>query len=335
MPASTARTKNKSKKQLNTTAYLLGFRAVWLPSSLETIWAFAEPDQPLPQHLTSTVARLIRDLEELSSLLPAAKKTRLLREARKAVKAAWDAFYVWQGEDHRLRMTRRDASEPEAAWEAMLDGSELAGALQSFRRQLDEFCAALTGAPFKWARLGRLVATVWDLDANTSEGTPSIDEDIVVKLEAALGELKLTDIDLSEQAARERPANMTYFGWVQEQVGHLHQQIVLGGTKGKEAELLLRPSSNGLATTGKSMLTPPEIAKTWHVSADKVLAWIRSGKLRASNVTKKSGGRPKYLVHVDDLEVFRVGLQNRAEPKARKRRMGQEADPTGHIRFFE
>jgi excisionase family DNA binding protein len=36
-------------------------------------------------------------------------------------------------------------------------------------------------------------------------------------------------------------------------------------------------------TNRKKKLTPPEIARLWGVSADKVLTWIRSGELKAMN----------------------------------------------------
>jgi len=51
-------------------------------------------------------------------------------------------------------------------------------------------------------------------------------------------------------------------------------------------------------------LTVPEVAKFLRVSPDKVLSWIRSGRLRGYNVAEKENGRPKYRVNPEDLEVF-------------------------------
>ena len=51
-------------------------------------------------------------------------------------------------------------------------------------------------------------------------------------------------------------------------------------------------------------ITPPRLAEKWGISADKVLAWIRSGELRAIDASTNRGGRPRYLIDVDDLAAF-------------------------------
>lgn len=51
-------------------------------------------------------------------------------------------------------------------------------------------------------------------------------------------------------------------------------------------------------------LTVPEVAKFLRVAPDKVLAWIRSGRLCGYNVAEKENGRPKYRVNPSDLEAF-------------------------------
>lgn len=51
-------------------------------------------------------------------------------------------------------------------------------------------------------------------------------------------------------------------------------------------------------------LTVPEVAGHLRVRPDKVLAWIRSGRLRGYNVAEKENGRPKYRVNPADLEAF-------------------------------
>lgn len=56
------------------------------------------------------------------------------------------------------------------------------------------------------------------------------------------------------------------------------------------------------STTRK--LTPPQIARMWGISPEKVLAWIRSGELRAFNISRHPHGRPRYLVDIDDLAEF-------------------------------
>jgi excisionase family DNA binding protein len=62
-------------------------------------------------------------------------------------------------------------------------------------------------------------------------------------------------------------------------------------------------------------LTVPEIAKKLRVRQPKVLAWIRSGRLKAVNIT--TSGRPRYRVHPDDLLMFMTPV---AEQTAQYRR---------------
>lgn len=49
-------------------------------------------------------------------------------------------------------------------------------------------------------------------------------------------------------------------------------------------------------------LTPPEAAKIVRVSEEKIVAWIRAGKLRAANVSE--GRVPRFRIHKDDLAAF-------------------------------
>jgi hypothetical protein len=42
----------------------------------------------------------------------------------------------------------------------------------------------------------------------------------------------------------------------------------------------------------------------WGVSADKILAWIRSGELPAIDASTKRNGRPRYLVDITELAAF-------------------------------
>ena len=49
-------------------------------------------------------------------------------------------------------------------------------------------------------------------------------------------------------------------------------------------------------------ITPPEIATRLRITAAKVLGWIRSGKLRAIDVSNRY--RPRYRINPEDLEEF-------------------------------
>jgi len=54
-------------------------------------------------------------------------------------------------------------------------------------------------------------------------------------------------------------------------------------------------------------VTPPECARLLRIRESKVLNWIRSGRLRACNLS--DGRRPRYRVRRADLDAF---LQNQA-----------------------
>lgn len=51
-------------------------------------------------------------------------------------------------------------------------------------------------------------------------------------------------------------------------------------------------------------ITPPQLAKLWGISPCKVVKWIRAGELRASDASTERGGRPRYLIDVNDLCDF-------------------------------
>jgi excisionase family DNA binding protein len=73
-------------------------------------------------------------------------------------------------------------------------------------------------------------------------------------------------------------------------------------------------------------LTVPEVAIFLRVRPDKVLSWVRSGRLRGYNVAEKENGRPKYRVNREDLESF---VQRRAvmQPAPRGRPAGRRRIP--------
>jgi len=56
-------------------------------------------------------------------------------------------------------------------------------------------------------------------------------------------------------------------------------------------------------------LTVPKLAKAWGVSTNKVLAFIRTGELRATNLATSRSGRPRYAIDVADIESFELSRQ--------------------------
>ena len=72
--------------------------------------------------------------------------------------------------------------------------------------------------------------------------------------------------------------------------------------------------------TSRTKLSPPQIARRWGVSPQKMLAWIGSGELRAINAATRLGGRPRFLIDVADLAAFEERRAVVATPAAVRRR---------------
>ncbi len=85
-------------------------------------------------------------------------------------------------------------------------------------------------------------------------------------------------------------------------------------------------SNTGQAELPHQPLTVPEVAKLLRVRPNKVLSWIRSGRLRGYNITERENGRPKYRVNPADLEAF---SQQRAitQPAPKGRPVGRRQIP--------
>jgi excisionase family DNA binding protein len=82
----------------------------------------------------------------------------------------------------------------------------------------------------------------------------------------------------------------------------------------------------------REKLTPPEVARLWGVSHDKVLAWIRSGELRAIDVATKRDGRPQYRIDIEELNAFEQ--RRMVRPSSPPRRDTNQDKDDGIIEFF-
>lgn len=75
-------------------------------------------------------------------------------------------------------------------------------------------------------------------------------------------------------------------------------------------------------TPARTKLTPPEVARRYGISPEKVHAWIRSGELRAIDVANQGSRRPRYRIDLADLEAFeerRVVVTSAPSCRRRKR----------------
>jgi hypothetical protein len=51
------------------------------------------------------------------------------------------------------------------------------------------------------------------------------------------------------------------------------------------------------------------VARMLGVADQKILHWIRSGELKATNLARSPHGRPRYAIDLADLEAFEAGRQ--------------------------
>jgi len=52
-----------------------------------------------------------------------------------------------------------------------------------------------------------------------------------------------------------------------------------------------------MTADSRDKLTPPEVARRWGVAPETVISWIRSGELKAIDVSARPGiGRPRYRI---------------------------------------
>jgi hypothetical protein len=70
--------------------------------------------------------------------------------------------------------------------------------------------------------------------------------------------------------------------------------------------------------TEEPWLTPPQLAKTFAVGVEKVVAWIRNGERRAVNVAQTTGGRPRWRISPTALEAFIRRRESASPPPPRR-----------------
>ncbi len=58
------------------------------------------------------------------------------------------------------------------------------------------------------------------------------------------------------------------------------------------------------APATRTKLSPPALAARRGIDKAKIVAWIRSGELRAIDAATKRGGRPRYLIDEADIRAF-------------------------------
>jgi hypothetical protein len=84
------------------------------------------------------------------------------------------------------------------------------------------------------------------------------------------------------------------------------------------------------APPAHAKLTPPEVAKRFRCSPEKVIAWILAGELHAINVAARLGGRPRWLIDQKDLADF----ERRRSAAPLPRRQRTKAAAKGFVRYY-
>jgi excisionase family DNA binding protein len=80
-----------------------------------------------------------------------------------------------------------------------------------------------------------------------------------------------------------------------------------------------KPKSDQPTPATHPFLTPPQIARMLKVKPDKVRAWIRKGRLKATNMATNNGGRARYRVEWADFHAF-IRERQIQPPVSRRRR---------------
>jgi excisionase family DNA binding protein len=94
------------------------------------------------------------------------------------------------------------------------------------------------------------------------------------------------------------------------------------------------PPAISAMTNNRRKLSPAEVGAQLSVGRSKVMAWIKSGELRAVNLATKTSGRPRFRIDVADLKAFeqqRLVRPHEAQPRHRRR---SRSPPTDVIEFF-
>ncbi len=84
-----------------------------------------------------------------------------------------------------------------------------------------------------------------------------------------------------------------------------------------------------IATT--RYITPPELAKRWHVKLANIYSWIRSGELNAINMSSGEE-RPRWRLTEADVSDFERRRRTTASPgSARKQRRSIPTPAKNHF----
>ncbi len=77
---------------------------------------------------------------------------------------------------------------------------------------------------------------------------------------------------------------------------------------------------------------PSAVAELLGVRIGSVLAWIRSGELRATNCAERPGGRPRWRVSQEAIDLFLA--KRSARPDSRPASARRSRGPVAEVQYF-
>ncbi len=125
------------------------------------------------------------------------------------------------------------------------------------------------------------------------------------------------------------PTPTEHMAHIAQAVARIHLQREL--TANELAEVLDAVPAAAHSAEPRTSWTPPELAREWGVSPDKILNWIRSGELPATNMATHRSGRPRYRIDADGISAFRSKRAVVSPPPRQTRRRQTSPDV---IEFF-
>jgi hypothetical protein len=137
------------------------------------------------------------------------------------------------------------------------------------------------------------------------------------------------DLDEIARAFRDRPTALWPSPYGLSSASIRPASLIIAGP------LKTRPACR---TKAAGYVTPRELARRWGVHVDKVLTFIRSGRLLAFNVASSRSTRPRYRISDEAVRAFEVeqaastpASEKTALPPQRRRR--QPKQPAGRCYF--
>ena len=322
------------------------------------LWLGADAETPFPGWLEGRAGTVLLGLAALAERGLSAEAKQALAAAERDFKAAWTDYKTkWLGEEHRARIRFLQDSEPECipedwaqensplTWQCWTAAS---ASLRQAASQLPEplpacfsvgvLCARVEGLPLGSATQDAIPGELYPLTAA---------QHALLQLKTGCRLLADLDVDLGHSLGTVGSDFREVKSRCSQVHGAIRHRFLAGVAAGEDrhdrvavdqaeaiahADMAVKSASLAPGSRKKGF-KPPELAKQWGVSPDKVRAWILSGELEAIDISKTQGGRPRYLIPQAAIEAFEAcrSIQTPPEPSPRRTRQAGDEDV---IEFF-